>query len=330
VGACAGEAIGGRALGKRAMLLGAIAQFLPDTDFIPQIWLDNTEDLMAHRGFTHSILFGLISTFVLAIIAGRIYRNRPFTRKQWFLLFSVNIFMHIFIDTFNAYGTGWLEPFSDHRLSFHLLYVADPFFSIWPFIAFVILLVKKTDWLKRKHIAWAGLSLCGLYMIYAGVNKVIVDRKLLPYLAEKNIPVSGGNYIITPSPFNSWLWYIVVKDRQGYYVGYRSVFDARKETALTYFPSNDSLLPEVRDRKELSDLLRFAQNFYTVQKTNDTLVFNILRFGQVVGWYDPHEKFAFYYYLDRPEANELAVQRGRFERWNRESFQAFLRRIAGK
>jgi inner membrane protein len=112
-------------------------------------------------------------------------------------------------------------------------------------------------------------------------------------------------------------------------VGYRSVFDRKKETTLTYFPRNDSLLAEAKDKKEVADLLRFGQDFYVVQKTNDTLVFSILRFGQIVGWYDPREKFAFYYYLDRPDANELMVQRGRFERWNRETFSAFVKKIEG-
>jgi inner membrane protein len=58
-------------------------------------------------------------------------------------------------------------------------------------------------------------------------------------------------------------------------------------------------------------------------------VFNVLRFGQVVGWHDPYEKFAFHYFLDRPGSNELVTQRGRFERWNRETISSFWRKIEG-
>ncbi len=36
------------------MLYGAIAASLPDIDFIAAFWMNTTDDLLAHRGFTHS------------------------------------------------------------------------------------------------------------------------------------------------------------------------------------------------------------------------------------------------------------------------------------
>jgi inner membrane protein len=328
LGACIGEAIAGKVLGKRAMLLGAIAQTVPDTDFIPQLWLNTTDDLLAHRGFTHSLLFGIIATILLSLIAKKIYNKRPVSRRRWFLLFSVNIFAHIFLDTFNAYGTGWLEPFNDDRLSFHLLYVADPFFSIWPFLAVMILLIRHINWKKRKMIAWSGIGFCIAYIVYAGINKYVVNQALQADLKQKGISAPLGSYLITPSPFNAWLWYIVIKNETGFLVGYRSVFDS-KPTDLHYFPQNNFLLSETHNKEETNELLRFAEKFYTVEKRTDTLVLNVLRFGQIAGWYDPREEFVFYYFLDRPGANDLMVQRGRFKRWDRKTFNAFLNRIKG-
>ena len=330
MGACIGEAAGGKALGKRAMMLGAIAQSIPDVDFIPQMWLGPTDDLLAHRGFTHSILFGVLATIVLGVISMRIFHNRPYSRTHWFLLFSVNIFVHLFIDTFNSYGTAWFEPFYDQRISFHVLYVADPFFSFWPFLAFLILLIGRGHYKRRIGIALAGLAISSVYLLYAISNKLSVDAKLKEELKEKSIPISQYSYLVTPSPFNTWLWYVVARDEKGFYVGYRSVFDKGSETSLKYFPRNDSLLAEAPDKDEVEDLLKFAGDFYTVEKWHDTLVFNVLRFGQVAGWYDPNEKFVFHYFLGKPDANILAVQRGRFERWNRTTFNAFIRRIKGK
>ena len=95
--------MGGKVLGKKALLLGAIGQSIPDVDFIPQMWLGTSDDLLAHRGFTHSILFGVIMTLVLSVISWKIFPNRPISRVRWLFLFSVNIFSHVFIDTFNAF-----------------------------------------------------------------------------------------------------------------------------------------------------------------------------------------------------------------------------------
>jgi inner membrane protein len=329
IGACIGEAVGGKALGKRAMWMGALAQSIPDVDFIPQMWLGPTEDFLAHRGFTHSLLFGLIATVILGLIAQRIFRNRPFSRNRWFFLFSVNVFVHLFIDAFNAYGTAWFEPFSDQRFSFHILYVADPFFSIWPLLAFLILMIGRSHYHLRHKIAMTALSLSGVYLGYAMTNKLSVDADLKAELLEKGIPVNQYEYLLTPAPFNSWLWYVVAQDGKGFYVGYRSVFDKGSETRLKFFPRNETLLNSVADQDEVENLKKFAGDYYTVEKRGDTVVFNVLRFGQIAGWVYPNEKFVFHYFLGMPEANDLTVQRGRFAKWNQYTFDAFLRRISG-
>jgi inner membrane protein len=329
VGACIGESVGGKALGKRAIWMGALAQSIPDVDFIPQMWLSPTEDFLAHRGFTHSFLFGILATLILGFISFRIFRNRPFSRNKWFYLFSINVFAHLFIDAFNAYGTAWFEPFSDRRFSFHILYVADPFFSFWPLLAFIVLAIGKWNYHLRHKIAMTGLALAGVYLGYAASNKLGVDADLRAELVEKGIPINQYEYLLTPAPFNSWLWYVVAQDEKGFYVGYRSVFDKGSETKLKFFPRNAHLLDAVVNREEVENLKKFAGEYYTVEKRGDTTVFNVLRFGQIAGWLYPDEKFVFYYFLDMPEANLLTVQRGRFSKWDRKTFKAFLRRISG-
>ncbi len=127
-GACIGEAFFGRVIGKKAMLWGALAQSVPDIDFIAAFWMTPADNLLAHRGFTHSILFALIVTPFLSLLAQRWHRPHNISIKRWMLFFALQIFIHIFIDAFNNYGVGWFEPFSHYRISFNTIYVADPFF----------------------------------------------------------------------------------------------------------------------------------------------------------------------------------------------------------
>jgi inner membrane protein len=61
----------------------------------------------------------------------------------------------------------------------------------------------------------------------------------------------------------------------------------------------------------------------------DTLVLNDLRFGQIIGWKDPKEKFVFHYFLQYPDDNKLVVQRGRFAKWDWSVVEALWRRIKG-
>lgn len=172
-----------------------------------------------------------------------------------------------------------------------------------------------------------GIGVSVIYLMYAVTNKLIVENAIQKNFLEQGI--SSKNYFTTPTPFNSWLWYTVAKDSNGYFVSYRSVFDRKKQMSFQYFPQNDSLLRFLKNKEEVKDMVSFANGFYTVEKRNDTTIFSVLRFGQVIGWHDPKEKFAFYYYLDRPGSNEVVVQRGRFEKWNRETIASFINRIKG-
>lgn len=328
LGACMGEAFAGKQLGKKAMLWGALAQSIPDIDFIASFWMDASSNLLAHRGFTHSFLFCLVITPLLSLLAEHWHKPHNISLPRWNFFFGAVIFIHIFIDAFNNYGVGWFEPFSHYRISFNSIYVADPFFSMVPLLAFVLLLfIHSTQ--KVRRIYWRlGLLIPALYLSLCLINKLRVDQFVKKEL-QKNGVVHHG-YFSTPAPLQNWLWYIVVQNKSGYFISFHSLFD-RKEMPLQfeYFPKNDSLLAPVKDHEDLYKLIRFSKGFYTVEKWHDTLVFNDLRFGQVTGWQHPKGKFVFHYFLQHPGENELVVQRGRFMGWNRETAASLLKRIGG-
>lgn len=327
LGACMGEAFAGKKLGKKAMLWGAMAQSVPDIDFIASFWMDTSSNLLAHRGFTHSLLFCGLITSLFALLAERWHRPHNIKLSKWMLFFGAVIFIHIFIDTFNNYGVGWFEPFSHQRISFNAIYVADPFFSIWPVIACIVLLYLKRSTSKRKRWWLMGLTVSFAYLLLCVINKIRIDTDVKNILQKQQITYT--RYFTTPAPLQNWLWYVVAGNDDGYHVGFRSLFDEKKEINFQYFPRKDSLLNPVHDHEDLQRLIRFSQQFYTVEKWNDTLVFNDLRFGQVIGWQNPKAKFVFYYFLQHPQDNTLVVQRGRFEGWNWQTAKYFLKRIMG-
>jgi inner membrane protein len=327
LGACIGEMFTDRQFGKKAMLWGALAQSIPDIDFISVAWLGPTEELIAHRGFTHSILFGIMITFFLAVTAERFHRPHNISLKKWIFFLGTEIFVHLLLDAFNNYGVGWFEPFSNRRISFHTIFVVDPFFSIPSGIACLALILLRSNHVKRVAWAKAGIGFTIIYLLYALFNKSQVNNDIKE-LAEKQ-QVSYSRSFTTPTPFNTWLWFVVLEQKDGYQIGYRSFFDSSDSLQLTWFPRNEYLLQSVIHHEEVNDLKKFSQGFYTVEKKSDTLIFNDLRFGQEVGWYDPSQPFAFHYYLDHPDNNELVVQRGRFAKWNEKTFKSFLERIKG-
>ena len=326
LGACAGEAIAGKKLGKKALLIGAFANSIPDLDFSSSFWLSTDKSLLAHRGFTHSFLFVILAAGLMALLFQQ-WKKKNTSFRFWLWFFAIEMLLHLFIDVFNAYGTGLFEPFSHYRVSFNIIFVADPFYSIWLVIACVMLIIlKKTD---KRRFYWMsfGLGLSLLYLVYCISNKIKVDMDVREMLQKQGIGYKS--YFSTPTPLNNWLWYIVAGDSSGYYIGHYSAFDRKKQMDLRYFPKNDSLLQPIAGSEEVKHLVRFSKGFYTVEKWNDVLVFNDLRFGQMVGWYDPGKHFVFYYFLQNRKDNRWVVQRGRFQDWNGETIRSLIKRIKG-
>lgn len=327
LGACAGELLLGKKLGKSAMLWGAIAQSFPDIDFLAGTWMAPADNLLAHRGFTHSLLFIALLTPLLAMLAERWHRPHNINLKKWLVFFASGLLLHIFIDAFNVYGTGWFEPFSHYRVTFNTLYVADIFFSVAPGIAFIALLLLKSKTKKRRTWATIGLAIPALYLVLGTTNKLNIDNEVKTIAAEQHITYK--KYFTTPMPLNNFLWYAVLENDSGYNIGYRSVFDRKTTIDFHFFPRNQQLLDSIKDHEDLQHLLRFSQGFYTAEYWHDTLVFNDLRFGQMIGWDNPYARFVFHYFLQHPDDNKLVVQRGRFENWSWAALKSLAVRIKG-
>lgn len=326
LGACIGEALLGKKLGKKAMIWGALAQSIPDIDFVTSFWMDTASNLLAHRGFTHSILFGLIAAPLMALLAERWHRPHNIPINRYLLFFFIEIFLHLFLDTFNSYGTGLLEPFSHQRFSFNILFVADPLFSIPIGLAALMLVVLKTKSDKRKNWWRVGIAISCLYLMVSCVNKWIINNATRRNLEAQNLP--QNRYFTTPTALNNLLWFVVTASDSGFYIGHKSVFD-RHNTTFHYVAKHKHLLDKVDNHEELQKLIRFSQGYYTVENWNDTLVFNDLRFGQIAGWQNPEGKFVFHYFLQDTADNDLVVQRGRFAGWDKGFVQSMLKRIAG-
>ncbi|MGE0771919.1 MAG: metal-dependent hydrolase [Cyclobacteriaceae bacterium] len=327
LGACLGELYGRKELGKKALWIGAAAQSLPDIDFMASFWLSPAEDLIAHRGFTHSIFFVVVTSAGLALASSRWRSLATFNFKRWLWFFCLQIGTHILLDAFNAYGTAWFEPFSHHRVSFNTLFVADPFFTIPLAVACFTLLLRGVEVRGRAWWSWGALFMSIAYLAYGVANKLYIQDLFHQSLNEKGI--SYHQTLVTPTPANVWLWFMVAEADEGLHVTHQSVFDAVDYQPLTFFPRNKEVLNDVNDQLSVQQLIRFSEGFYVVRKYEGAWVFNDLRFGQMLGWDDPQAPFVFYYDLDDPNNNHLLIQRGRFAGWNMEAAGRFIDRIRG-
>ena len=159
------------------------------------------------------------------------------------------------------------------------------------------------------------------------INKKIIDGRVQQTFAKAGL--NPKNYFTSPTPLNNILWYVVAEADSGFYIGYSSVFDSDPNIHLEFYPQNNQLLQGVPNPEEVALLKRFSQGYYTIEKVEETIVLNDLRFGQIAGWDTPRARFVFYFFLEKPDMNSLVVQRGRFTGWNKKTMRSFWNRIKG-
>ncbi|EWG12686.1 metal-dependent hydrolase [Cytobacillus firmus] len=142
---------------RRAYLLTAVgASQIPDIDVISRLW--DTEGLyqMWHRGITHSVFLTPVWALLFLLLSFLLFRVRD---KKLFLLGWLAVFIHNTSDLFNAWGTGYLEPFSTMRVTFGTIPIVDLVFWIIMGAAFFFTKRNKSKSPYYFKIAWAFMLL---------------------------------------------------------------------------------------------------------------------------------------------------------------------------
>ncbi len=329
LGACTGELLLSKKIGKKALLWGALSQALPDIDTAGVFFYPADKALLIHRGITHSFFFAIVTGLVLAFIFKRIHNRSAIAFGTLCLFFCFELALHDLLDVCNAYGTGLLEPFSHQRFSINLLYVADPFFTISLLVASIVLIFTGIERPGRINQALGAVFISIAYLAFAAFNKQYIDKRAQLAFINKDVP--AGTYVTTPAPFNCMLWYLVVKSDTGFYTGYSSIWDDPKLPVNFERQSQNKQLfnqPD-NDTSIKLNLLKFAGDSYTLSLSGNTVNINIPRFGQVQGWENGKAPFAFSYPLVKSTGEYLILQRGRLAGWDKNSIKQYLKRIAG-
>ena len=299
LGAAVGEAVLGKKIGNKAMLLGAIAGSIPDFDVAAGFFTDTVSALEIHRGFTHSIVFAIVIGLLFAWLLA-LWDKRA-TLKQWWWFWFLAFVTHPLLDAHTTWGTQLFWPF-DLRLAYKNIFVIDPLYTL-PFLTFQILaMLRKRGSIKRRRFNNLGLIISSSYMILTLILKGITYHKFQNALEGQQIDyLSLQN---KPSPFNTILWTANVETEDSFLIGDYSFFDSKPIQFYSH-AKNHGALGNLKNEDKVQRLINIAEGQYTVTKQNGQLRFNDLRFGLLS--VNPNtEKYAFSYILEKKEG-ELKV-----------------------
>ncbi|RYM00015.1 metal-dependent hydrolase [Sporolactobacillus sp. THM7-7] len=109
----------------QAVMLGTvIGSSIPDIDASLKL-KSNAMFIRNHRGMTHSLPATLLWPLAITSCLLPIFPEANITHLlSWTLL---AVFLHVFVDIFNAYGTQAVRPFTGKWIAFGIINIFDPF-----------------------------------------------------------------------------------------------------------------------------------------------------------------------------------------------------------
>ena len=322
LGAAVGEAVLGKKIGNKAMVLGAIAGTIPDLDVIANYFTDTVSALEIHRGFTHSIVFAVVFGFLFGWLLS-LWDKRA-TLKQWFWFWFLCFITHPLLDAHTTWGTQFFWPF-DLRLAYKNIFVIDPLYTL-PFLVFLILaMLQKRGSVKRRRFNNLGLIVSSTYMLLTLILKGITYSKFESALKKQNIAYAALE--TKPSPLNAILWTANVETEGAFLIGDYSFFDT-KPIQFSSHSKNHDALGDFAEEDKVKRLIKITKGWYTVSEREDGVYLNDLRFGMIS--VDPNsEKFAFSFLIEKKENEVTVTEEEKDTREARKLFSDLWTRIKG-
>ena len=211
-----GIAIGGLALvdpvvADSSAMFGAVmagtilGQQAPDIDTVLKL-RNNAVYIRHHRGITHSIPAVLL--WPIAITAVLMLFFPEANLFHLWLWTQIAVFLHVFVDIFNAYGTQALRPLSKKWIALGIINTFDPY--IFGFHCIGIML-----WVFGTDPVWT----------FGIMYVIIVCYYILRFMVQRAVKhavhsaIQDEEYVIVAPTMRFFYWRIAAASKTHYYVG---------------------------------------------------------------------------------------------------------------
>lgn len=265
-------------IGKKALVVGAIAGTIPDLDVLLAPFFNEVAFITVHRSISHSIIFAILASFGFGWIAHKITKYQ-YKYRDWTLAFFLAIFTHSLLDWCTTYGTKMLSPFSGHLFSLNNIHVIEPIYTSILLIGVVWLSIKTASTIKRTQVIRWTLAFSTLYLGWTFVSKGIANHQFMQAIQAQHIEYE--KMIITPTPLNTLLWQGTIKTKNGYYVGTYSLLDSRKNIELQFIASHNELIPQIQQFRKGWQYLDYTQDFPLIEMEGDSVRIYAIKFGSM-------------------------------------------------
>lgn len=281
--AALGAAVGVAVLGRQrpvwqAALAGAAVGTLPDLDvFIDKG--DPIRNMVLHRAETHAFFWQLLAAPAVAFLFAWLTRSRTLF-PRWWAMVTIGFISHSVLDAVTVYGTQIALPFSNHPFGLGSLFIIDPIYTLPLLLGLMMTLL----WRSRHRLRWnnAGLIFSTLYVGWSvGAQAFVTDRVMASPAAAG---LDASQVLVTPTPFNTVLWRVVLLREESYEQGFFSLLDRwtapDRPLRLERFDRGQALEAATAQFADANLIRAFSKGFYALEDDGQRVWITDLRMGQ--------------------------------------------------
>lgn len=261
---------------RKALLLGAALGTLPDLDVLID-YGDAVENFTRHRGFSHSVFVLAPAALLLWWVLKKTWAPVREAPGRWLSIVLLCLLTHPLLDAHTAYGTQLLWPLEPPPVMWATVFIIDPLFTLPLLLGVVVGAIVPLRPVSRVLLR-GGLAVSCLYLAWSWVahERVRHDtRETLAGMGLENAPL-----FVTPTPFNTLLWRIVVLTPEGYLEGFDSLLLDEPDPGFRAYASDRVSLEAADDVAAVQRLRWFSHDFLRAEVRDGRLLLSDLRMGQ--------------------------------------------------
>jgi inner membrane protein len=278
--------MGRRTAAWKAALWGGVAGLLPDLD----VFIDHGDavlNMVRHRAESHSLLYlSLLAPLMAWAVAWWVQgRRQPEHLGRWCLALWLALFTHPLLDLMTVYGTQVFQPFTDEAYGLGSIFIIDPAYTLPLLVGLAMAMCWPGQARGLAGNRWA-LGLSTAYLLWSALAQAWVLQHARVSLAAQGLP--AAQVMVTPAPFQTVLWRVVVVDGVRFHEGYYSFLDGGRALRFTAYDRGSDLLARHASHPQVQRMARFSDGFFKLHEQGGDLFLSDLRMGQ-----QPHYVFTF-------------------------------------
>lgn len=246
---------------QSAFLFSAlVGSQIPDIDVVAEFTeAGQINSQMWHRGLTHSIFLVPFWAGLIYMVARFLFRTKNI---KLFYLALLAVFWHDTIDLFNAWGTGYFEPFSSMRITIGTIPIVDLVFWSLFLIGFVVSRINKKI---PSHLVFRFVAI-GILTHFAiqTTQGLMIERQAMNHYQQTELSAT----------FVPWKFRVIGKNHHQIDIYEDTLFTKKKHIQTVYSKEEADLTPLFKKNPKAKVLYEWSPFVVVVDNHKELKIFD--------------------------------------------------------